>query len=463
DPRPAGFLLAYGALDGLLLLAVFWAILLLHRRAACGPRRAAELSLLVALPAALLPLAVRSWGLLDPFLGAIDFPSRHYNACLATILAVGLAIDAFDRTPAGIAGRLLPAVLLLLACGLSDRFALMTPLLPFLAACLFQAVVARPIRPGLPVAAAAVAATALAVLLGHDAFWRQIARLHAMDERLQLAAIPRQLGFVLRMLFPAALPLQWLAVLPLLGAALCLAARLVLRFVRGFAGRTAPARSAKADAMLVFLLAILVLQPLEMAAFGLLRAPAHMRYAYPGLLAALLALAAWLGEAIPAAWPAIRVRRLAALACAAALLVPLPARLPGIPTPPLARCLDRLAEGRAMALGLGFHWDTYVVDYFSTRSIKVRSIDHDGSIRHWINNIAWFAPGPGRPPYSFVVLSRDLDEARVRARYGAPDAVLDCAALGPGFGDRRILWYDAAGAARLTAAVAAQYAALTRR
>ena len=93
----------------------------------------------------------------------------------------------------------------------------------------------------------------------------------------------------------------------------------------------------------------------------------------------------------------------------------------------------------------------------------MRSSDHDGSIRHWINNITWFAPKPGQPPYSFVVLSRDLDESQVRARYGPPDAVLDCAALGPGFGNRRILWYDAAGAARLTAAVAAQYAALTRR
>lgn len=459
DSRPAGFLLAYGALNGLLLLAVFWAILYLHRRAACGPRRAPELSLLMAVPAALLPLAARSWGLLDPFLGAIDWPSRHYNACLATMLAGVLAIDAFDKPPAAAARRLAPAMLLLLLSGLSDRFALLLPLLPFLGACLFHALLARPIRSGLPIAAALLVGTTLAAQLGHDAFWRRVARVSSMGESLQLGAAPRQLEFVLRMLFPPEAPLQSLVAALLLAAATGLAASLLVGLARRLAGGPPGPRPAKADAMLVFLLAILVLQPLVMAAFGLLRGPSNLRYVYPGLLAAALALAARLGEAIPAGWPALRVRRLAALACVAALLVPWPARLPAVSSP-LARCLDQLAETRPMALGLGFHWDTYVVDYFSTHGIRVRSINHDGWIRHWINNLTWFAPAAGRPPFSFVVLSPDLDEAAVRARYGAPDAVLDCAALGPGFGDRRILWYDTAGAARLTANVEAQYRAI---
>jgi hypothetical protein len=462
-PDPQGFLLAYGALNSLLLLAVFWRILFLHRRAACGPQRAAELSFLAALPAALLPLVARSWGLFRPFLSAVDFPSWHFSACLATMLAAVLAIDAFDRPPMRLARPLLPAVLLLLLCGLSDRLALLTPLAPFLGACLFYATLSRRLPPGLAIAAGAFLGATGAVLLGHDALWRPLARLDPIGARLQLAGIAQQLRLLLRLLFPPDLPLQGLAAALLLAAALGLAARLLARFVRGLAGGAPAPRPDKADAMLVMLLAIQLLQPLETAAFGMLSGPVDMRYVYPALLAALLAVAARLGAAIPPGWPAIRVRRLAALACVAALLVPWPARLPAIPPPPLARCLDRLAESRPMTLGLGFHWDTYVVDFFSARGIRVRSIDQDATVRHWINDIAWFAPAPGRPPFSFVALGPHLDEGAVRARYGAPAAVLDCAALGPGFGDRRILWYDAAGAARLTAAVEAQYAARTRR
>jgi hypothetical protein len=200
-----------------------------------------------------------------------------------------------------------------------------------------------------------------------------------------------------------------------------------------------------------------------MLAFGEPVISAHIRYIYPAFFAGLLAVAARLGAAIPSGWPAGRVRLLAALAGLAGLLVPLPASLPAaIPLPPLARCLDRLAETRAMGMGLGYHWDTYPVNLLAARPVRVLSITFDGKIRHWGDNLAWFAPDPGRPPFSFVVLGPDLDEAAVRARYGVPDAVLDCAALGPGFGDRRILWYDSAGAARITASVAAQYRARRR-
>jgi hypothetical protein len=463
DSSPAGYLLAYGALNSLVLLGVVWLMLLLYRRASCGPGRAAEIAFLVALPATLLTLLLRSWGLFEHFFGAIDFPSWHFNQYLGAMLAAWLAIDAFDRPPSRIARTLLPAALLMLLCGLSDRLALFA-ILPFLVACLYHAVVAPRVRPGLPLAAAALGGAALAAYLSHDAVWRHIAMVHGVQAELSLASIPAQARILLGTVFPPKAPVQWLVAALLIAAALGLAGWLLGRFLLRLAGGAPVQRPEKADAMLVFLLAMFLLQPAVMLALGVVTGPVRTRYLYPALYAALLAVVARLGEAIPRGWPAGRVRGLAALACLAALLVPLPTSVPArIPTPPLVRCLDRVAESHAMALGLGYHWDTYVVDFLASRAIRVRSINGDGSIRLWADNFAWFAPDAARPPFSFVVLGGEIDEAAVRARYGAPDAVLDCAALGSGFGDRRILWYDAAGAARLTASVEAQYLAASRR
>jgi hypothetical protein len=461
--RPAGFLLAYGALNSLVLLAVAWRILFLHRRAACGPRRAAELSFLMALPVVLLPLAARSWGLFEPFVGAIDFPSWHFNAYLAAMLGAILAVDAFERPLSRVAVRLIPAFLLLSACGFSDRLALLSALLPFPVAALYFAAVARPLRPGLAVAAATVGGAALLVVLGHDALWRHLARVDGIVQGLQPAGALGHAKVLLRALFPPEAHAQWPLSALLIGAILAVARRLLLHLGRRLSGATPAGRPEDANAILAYLLAMVLTQPVAMLAFGEPVVLEQIRYIYPAFFAGLLAVAARLGQAIPVGWPAGRVRLLAALAGLAALLVPLPASLPvAIPPPPLVRCLERLAETHAMAVGLGFHWDTYPVTLLAARPIRVLSIDSDGSIRHWGDNLTWFAPDPGRPPFSFVVLSADLDEAAVRARYGAPDAVLDCAALGPGFGSQRILWYDAAGAARVTAAVTAQYLAWRR-
>src|SRR5262249_55874385 len=90
--------------------------------------------------------------------------------------------------------------------------------------------------------------------------------------------------------------------------------------------------------------------------------------------------------------------------------------------------------------------------------IRVRTIDGVDPARHWANDLEWYAPRADGRRFSFIIMFDEWpDQAALRARYGTPAEVLDCARLGPGYGDRVIWAYDRAGAERLTALVNQRY------
>ena len=103
---------------------------------------------------------------------------------------------------------------------------------------------------------------------------------------------------------------------------------------------------------------------------------------------------------------------------------------------------------------MGNYWDTYPVTFASGGRIQVLTMDGTVPVRHWANDLAWYAPrGDGRR-FTFVIMSDQWpDHEAMRAAYGPPAEVLDCARLGPGYGDRVIWAYDRPGAERLTAFV----------
>jgi hypothetical protein len=82
-------------------------------------------------------------------------------------------------------------------------------------------------------------------------------------------------------------------------------------------------------------------------------------------------------------------------------------------------------------------------------------------ISHWFNDIEWYAPAAGKL-FTFVITSPFIDEPGLRQRIGDPAETLSCASLGPGFGEREILYYDHAAATRLTAWITEQYRELKR-
>ena len=143
-------------------------------------------------------------------------------------------------------------------------------------------------------------------------------------------------------------------------------------------------------------------------------------------------------------------------ACLPLLVVPINLAAPPFvraPTLALARCLETLGRERELALGLGRFWDTYPVLFASGGKIRVLTMNGTVPARHWANDLAWYAPrGDGRR-FTFIIMSNQWpDHEALRAAYGLPAEVLECARLGPGYGDSVIWAYDRAGAERLTAA-----------
>ena len=98
------------------------------------------------------------------------------------------------------------------------------------------------------------------------------------------------------------------------------------------------------------------------------------------------------------------------------------------------------------------------MNFASGGKIQVLTMNGTVAARHWANDLAWYAPrGDGRQ-FTFIIMSSEWpDHEALRAAYGPPAEVLECARLGPGYGNRVIWAYDRAGAERLTALVSQAY------
>jgi hypothetical protein len=217
---------------------------------------------------------------------------------------------------------------------------------------------------------------------------------------------------------------------------------------------------ATGDAFIVYLVASFFLIPATLLAAGVL----IERYTYPAGYCILWAAVATLSRRIPSMIP--RSRLVMGFVATGALLSAMPIDFSGPPfrrlsSPPLIHCLEEFGKTRDLRLGLASHWETYPVDLLSRDRILVRTITQDGRIWHWVDNIEWYAPAAGKL-FTFVIVSPDIDEISLRQRVGPPTQTLGCASLGPGFGAREILYYDAAAAARLTAWISEQYRELKR-
>ena len=74
------------------------------------------------------------------------------------------------------------------------------------------------------------------------------------------------------------------------------------------------------------------------------------------------------------------------------------------------------------------------------------------------NDLAWYAPRSDGRRFTFIIMSGQWpDQEALRATYGPPAEVLECARLGPDYGDRVIWAYNRPGAERLTALVNQAY------
>jgi hypothetical protein len=211
---------------------------------------------------------------------------------------------------------------------------------------------------------------------------------------------------------------------------------------------------------MVYLVASAVLLPMGLIAAGVLYSYGVELYLYPVPYLILWAALARLCQRLPATFPSSQLVLGTAATSLVMSIVPLDPTAPPFgraPKPPLVNCLEEFAKSRDLRLGLSSHWETYPVDFWSNGQIIVRTISGDARISHWIDNYQWYAPRTDGLLFTFIIDSMYIDEPALRERIGAPAEVLDCGTLGRGFSNRRILYYDHAGAERLTARITSQY------
>jgi len=453
--------LVYAALNDLYFFAIAWYCLYVCRRRACGPSNAAIATLLPAVLAGALPLFARSWGQFDWFLHYNEFPTQHFGSFFGSVLAAIIALDCLDRPVERRAlARLALAFVLLLLCVLSDKLVILVVVPAFVTAVFHAGVVRRPTKPMLPIAAVALSVAAGLAYALNDWWWRHFLDLSPARPRLHLDTLGDQGTIFLHALFRPGHPVQQAAAAVLIGAMLWLSWTFAVRVVRSLAGRRSEMPDDGTAPIVVYLVATTFLNPAAVVALGLMPNDQNCRYAFPALYCALLALAAKLAMSLPA-WRPGRFMLATGVVCLPLLVVPINLAAPPFvraPTLALARCLETLGRERELALGLGRFWDTYPVLFASGGKIRVLTMNGTVPARHWANDLAWYAPrGDGRR-FTFIIMSNQWpDHEALRAAYGLPAEVLECARLGPGYGDRVIWAYDRPGAERLTAVVGSAY------
>jgi len=356
--------------------------------------------------------------------------------------------------------RTLAAALLLL-CVLSDKLVILVVVPAFVTAAFYAAVVRGPESRMLPVATIALPIAAGLAYALNDWWWGLFLDQTPDEPRLHFDTLRFQGGVFLNALFRPGYRVQHVAAAILIAAMLWLSWTFAVSVVRPRLGRRVGIPAGRAAPIVVYFVATTFLNPAAVLALGLLTGDPKCRYLFPALYCALLALAATLATSLPAGWRPGRFRLAAGAACLPLLIVPINLVAPPFaraPTLALARCLEAFGRNRDLALGLGNYWDTYPVNFASGGKIQVLTMNGTVAARHWANDLAWYAPrGDGRQ-FTFIIMSSEWpDHEALRAAYGPPAEVLECARLGPGYGNRVIWAYDRAGAERLTALVTQAY------
>ena len=97
---------------------------------------------------------------------------------------------------------------------------------------------------------------------------------------------------------------------------------------------------------------------------------------------------------------------------------------------PLEVCLSQSGGLAGLRAGLADYWNARAIEASSDWRLQVDQIKPDGSANYWGNNRSWYwhniHDGSRPPEYNYIVMD-GLDEAAIRARYGSPDQILDCA------------------------------------
>lgn len=280
-----------------------------------------------------------------------------------------------------------------------------------------------------------------------DSFWNVIAHANAYPVELTLSTFGPQMAVIAESLLDDTIRPNrhagsvWIERVVVV-ATLAVAARLGVSLLsRLFAHAHRSKRREAAPAMQAFLLATAIALPIAVAMLGRFTDARALRFIIPTFYAVPLAI-------ITLALPRLARRltpRTALLSCAlvAAFAVAFridPHRAPwhDFGAPPIVECLKQQAGTHDLRYGLGHHWHSHITTIGSSGSIVVRPISAAGRMQPWANQLDWFSVSRTAEPFTFVIVSPDLDAESIRERFGAPEEVLLCPA--PEANSEAALW-----------------------
>jgi len=488
--QPEIWLLVFETLNLALYFAISWYCLWLCLRAR-NEAASWGLALWGALAVSALPPFLRSWGIFDNYFRYAGGPPHHFGPYFCAILAAFMAIDSFERRLSrSTVTRIVLACLVMLLVALSDKLTILIAVPGLLAAAAYVAAMRSGVPRAVAVCCVAFGAVAAFAYVVGDPMWNRVAQITPAEPNFDPMRLKRQVGLLLESLFTRRDPLddiesvgvlmpqshEWYGLPSFLrhldpvratGAtvAILFASSLAAFYIRRAAralllGVPVSSYPATADAFIVYLVASAFMLPAGLIAAGVFYSYGLELYLYPAAYCILWAAVVKVCERVPPALP--RPQLALGISTTSLLLsaVPLDFSAPPFeraPKPPLVKCLEEFSKTRDLRLGLGSHWDTYPAEFSTDGRIVVRTMYGDARISHWINDYEWYAPRTDGRLFTFVIDGAYLDQAALRERVGDPAEVLDCSALGPGFTDRRILYYDRAGAQRLTERITEQY------
>jgi hypothetical protein len=88
--------------------------------------------------------------------------------------------------------------------------------------------------------------------------------------------------------------------------------------------------------------------------------------------------------------------------------------------------LRSIQEKEHIEAGLSDYWYANLITFLSHDEIQLRAVTGNGSIFHWLNNLAWYA-GDGKSlhaPEFRMILMPSLNADHIRQRYGEPARVI---------------------------------------
>lgn len=420
-----------------------WYVLFVYLRAS----RESAWPLLPTLSASLLgAFAVNSAWLLALNHGLFVEPLRfafisafHFGAFVIALPLGALAVDQFGQPISSrFCMRLGVVVVLLTAATLSDKIAALFVLPGLFCAAAYQAIGDRRLSPTVAVTALIAGAAGAASVRFADPFWAQFAHTNAYPVSVDLGSFPTQIRmFVTSLVESSPLPAAddgppWLRAgiaWALLAGTALLTVAVLARLVRR------SATPVKADALLVFLVGSAVSTPILAAAIGRFADARSLRFAIPAVFCPMIAFAAaGLGRFLKR--PPARSTLFTSAILISLAAVAFPIRYDRTPwtrfdQTPVAKCLEDLNEDHNLRRGLGDHWRSHLTTESTNGRILVRPIWRDGRIRRWTNSTAWYDASATDEPFTFILVSADFDQGKLRRLFGSPQSVVRCPEIDP--------------------------------